>query len=194
MRIRACGSVEEWVEESARGLEGHTVPTAILLSIGSRKVTDPEVENEIKALVSEFASVPVIILTDVEDLSQTVKALELGARGYIPSSLGLGICVEAIRLALAGGVFVPASSVIAAHHLIASSQGSSNSLSRVLTARQAEVVEALRRGKANKMIAYELKLRESTVKVHIRNIMKRVNASNRTEAIYKINDMLTHHG
>jgi DNA-binding NarL/FixJ family response regulator len=59
----------------------------------------------------------------------------------------------------------------------------------MFTARQAEVVEALRRGKANKIIAYELKLRESTVKVHIRNIMKKVKATNRTEVAYKINDL-----
>ena len=59
----------------------------------------------------------------------------------------------------------------------------------MFTARQAEVVEALRRGKANKIIAYELHLRESTVKVHIRNIMKKLKATNRTEVAFKINDM-----
>jgi DNA-binding NarL/FixJ family response regulator len=51
------------------------------------------------------------------------------------------------------------------------------------------VVEALRRGRANKIIAHELNLRESTVKVHIRNIMKKLNATNRTEVAYKIRDM-----
>jgi DNA-binding NarL/FixJ family response regulator len=63
------------------------------------------------------------------------------------------------------------------------------SFTGMFTLRQAEVVKALRRGKANKIIAYELNLRESTVKVHIRNIMKKLKATNRTEVAYKINDL-----
>ena len=50
-------------------------------------------------------------------------------------------------------------------------------------------MEALRRGKPNKIIAYELNMCESTVKVHIRNIMKRLKAKNRTEAAYILTNM-----
>jgi DNA-binding NarL/FixJ family response regulator len=60
----------------------------------------------------------------------------------------------------------------------------------LFTARQAAVVEALRRGKANKIIAYELKMRESTVKVHVRNIMKKLHATNRTEVAFMANRLL----
>ena len=60
----------------------------------------------------------------------------------------------------------------------------------LFTERQMAVVEALRRGRANKIIAHELQLRESTVKVHIRNIMKKLNATNRTEVAFKIRDLL----
>ncbi len=59
----------------------------------------------------------------------------------------------------------------------------------MFTARQAAVIEALRRGKANKIIAYELSMCESTVKVHIRNIMKKLNATNRTEVAYKMDTL-----
>nr|WP_246482341.1 LuxR C-terminal-related transcriptional regulator [Methylopila capsulata] len=52
------------------------------------------------------------------------------------------------------------------------------------TARQAAVVDALRQGKANKIIAYELNMRESTVKVHVRNIMRKLKAKNRTEVAF----------
>ena len=57
------------------------------------------------------------------------------------------------------------------------------------TARQAAVVDALRQGKSNKIIAYELNMRESTVKVHVRNIMKKLNARNRTEVAFRVNGM-----
>ena len=59
----------------------------------------------------------------------------------------------------------------------------------IFTARQNDVAEALRHGKANKVIAYELNMCESTVKVHIRNIMRKLNATNRTEAVYKMDTL-----
>ena len=91
---------------------------AILLNLGGRKVTDSSVANEITRLTSEFKTVPVVVLADTDDLGQILKALEYGARGYIPSSVGIDVCVEAIGLAIAGGIFVPASSVLAMRHLI----------------------------------------------------------------------------
>ena len=74
-------------------------------------------------------------------------------------------------------------------HLLDSSNSTARPLAGIFTDRQVEVVEALRRGKANKIIAYELNLRESTVKVHVRNIMKKVKATNRTEVVFKLNDL-----
>jgi DNA-binding NarL/FixJ family response regulator len=61
----------------------------------------------------------------------------------------------------------------------------------MFTAREADVVEALRQGKANKIIAYELNLCESTVKVHIRSIMRKLKATNRTEVAYKLRDVVS---
>jgi DNA-binding NarL/FixJ family response regulator len=51
----------------------------------------------------------------------------------------------------------------------------------MFTPRQAAVLEAVQHGKANKVIAYELDLKESTVKVHVRNVMRKLGAHNRTE-------------
>jgi DNA-binding NarL/FixJ family response regulator len=51
-------------------------------------------------------------------------------------------------------------------------------------------VDALRRGKANKIIAYELNMKESTVKVHVRNIMKKLRATNRTQVAYIANRLI----
>jgi DNA-binding NarL/FixJ family response regulator len=52
------------------------------------------------------------------------------------------------------------------------------------------VLSLLRLGKANKIIAYELGMSESTVKVHVRNIMRRMGATNRTQAVYKSQQLL----
>ena len=74
--------------------------------------------------------------------------------------------------------------------MIHAASSSTRPLSGMFTMREAGVVEALRQGKPNKIIAYELNLCESTVKVHIRNIMKKLKATNRTEIAYKIREMV----
>ncbi|MER9651143.1 response regulator transcription factor [Mesorhizobium sp. M0199] len=185
MEIAAMGSIDEW-----RVKKGSAPPlAAILFNLGGRKVTDHGIADEIRHISSEFKSVPVVILADTEDLAHILTALECGARGYIPTSVEIDVCVEAINLAAAGGIFVPASSVLCMRHLIGSGSRDTQPLTGMFTLRQAEVAQALRRGKANKIIAYELNLRESTVKVHIRNIMKKLKATNRTEVAYKVNDL-----
>ncbi|TIN31077.1 MAG: response regulator transcription factor [Mesorhizobium sp.] len=185
MAVVAMGSIEEWRirKGSASSL------STILFNLGGRKVTDHGIADEIRHISSEFKTVPVVILADTEDLAQVLTALECGARGYIPTSVGIDVCVEAINLAAAGGIFVPASSVLSMRHLIKSGNCDPRPLTGMFTLRQAEVAQALRRGKANKIIAHELNLRESTVKVHIRNIMKKLKATNRTEVAYKVNDL-----
>ena len=152
-------------------------------------VDDPVVSEQIKNLSSEFASTPVIILADSDDFAQIVRAIDFGAKGYIPATVSISVCMELIALSVAGGLFVPASALFAMRHLLQSSSSTVHPMAGIFTDRQAEVVAALRRGKANKIIAYELNLRESTVKVHVRNIMKKVKATNRTEVVFKLNDL-----
>jgi DNA-binding NarL/FixJ family response regulator len=188
MEVVALGSVEEWQGEK----EFHSPLGAILVNLGGRSVAQGSTADEIARLASEFKSVPVVILADTDDLGEILKALECGARGYIPSSVGIEVCAEAIGLARSGGIFVPASSVLAMRDRIATGrQPQAEPVSGMFTSRQAEVARALVRGKANKIIAYELNLRESTVKVHVRNIMKKLKATNRTEVAFKINDLFS---
>lgn len=187
MEVMAFGSIEEW-----RRVKDQFAPlSAVLLNVGARNMAEQSVEDEIRKLVAEFKSIPVIVLADTDELVQILKALEYGVRGYIPSSVGIRVCVEVIELTLAGGIFVPASSVLAVRQLLQKNSDIARPLAGLFTLRQAEVVEALRRGKANKIIAYELNLRESTVKVHIRNIMKKLKATNRTEVAFKIKDLFS---
>jgi DNA-binding NarL/FixJ family response regulator len=58
-----------------------------------------------------------------------------------------------------------------------------------VTVRERKVIQAIRQGKPNKVIAYELNMCESTVKVHVRNIMKKLNARNRTDIAIKGGDL-----
>lgn len=185
IEVLAFGSIDEWRKDE----DLHPPIAAILLNIGAQKVADPSIAAEISDLVSESHPIPVVILSDSDELAQILKALECGARGYIPSSIGFDVCVQAVNLARAGGTFVPASSILSTQKVTAAGGEVPPPMAGMFTQRQEEVIRALRRGKANKIIAYELNLRESTVKVHIRNIMKKLKAANRTEVAYKLSDM-----
>jgi len=177
-------NVDSWLEVC----EEISASLILLSTVGMPN--DADTHREISRLSQQGNQLPTVLLSDVEDPDQIVDAIGRGARGYIPTSAPLDVVIEVMRLVRAGGVFVPASSLVAAtrsNGCTAASQQSGNGL---FTARQAAVVEALRRGKANKIIAYELKMRESTVKVHIRNIMKKLKARNRTEVAFMTNELM----
>lgn len=190
MDIQAVGTSDEWKRQS----KNVSSLSAVLYVLGSRRITETVVADEVERLLKDFKGVPVVLVADSDDITQIVHALELGVQGYIPSSIGVRVCVEAIALVLAGGTFVPGSSLLSIKKLLEQSGGEAQPpMGGMFTHRQAAVVEALRRGKANKIIAYELNLRESTVKVHIRNIMKKLKATNRTEVACKINELFPAH-
>lgn len=187
MEIHAFASLRDWRAEE----DLHPPLRGILLNIGGRNISERSVIADLNELKLECPRIPVIVMADNDELDQVLLALEHGARGYIPTSVVIEVCIEAISLAMAGGTFVPASSVVAMREVISPNSRSNSPSSGMFTQRQQEVARALRRGKANKIIAYELNLRESTVKVHIRNIMKKLKATNRTEVAYKISELLT---
>ena len=165
-----CSSIEDWVH--IRG-DGQTSLLIVCAWHG-------EGTHALPHLSETAMGQRTIVMSNIEDIELIRIALEQGVRGYIPMSLPLEVAVEAIRLVEAGGVFVPASS------LMAPSEG----LHGHFTARQAAVVDALCKGKANKRIAHELNMCESTVKVHVRNIMKKLCAKNRTEVALIVNGLL----
>lgn len=181
MNIRIAESIDDWGKQQLA-----ENPSAILLVFSGTKVSDPGTCEKISNVVEAFKRVPVIVIADSDDLGEIMKAVEMGARGYIPTSVHVNVAAQAIALARAGGVFIPASSILAAKDTINSAFSGTNCRSDIFTPREIEVAEALRRGKANKIIAYEMNLCESTVKVHIRNIMKKLHATNRTEVAFKL--------
>jgi DNA-binding NarL/FixJ family response regulator len=166
-----------------------TLASLVLLCIVG-KPNDLETLRDITRLCQQANRLPTILLSDVEDPGQIADAIGRGVRGYIPTSMPIEVVIEILRLVIAGGDFVPASSLIAARQSNNCITASQHSGAGLLTARQAAVVEALRRGKANKIIAYELNMSESTVKVHIRNIMKKLKARNRTEVAFMTNEIM----
>jgi DNA-binding NarL/FixJ family response regulator len=174
--------VEEWLKESPRAGPG----AVIVLCTAER--TETEVDRDIALLSQAAADDSLVILSDREDAVSVLDALDKGARGYITTSMAFDVAVQVISLVRAGGTFVPACSLIASRDSIGKLPlASEKPRSGLFTAKQMTVVESLRQGKPNKIIAYELNLCESTVKVHVRNIMKKLRAKNRTEVAFLMN-------
>jgi DNA-binding NarL/FixJ family response regulator len=119
--------------------------------------------------------------------------LHHGVRGYIPTSVEWEVAVAALRLISAGGIFVPADafrSTAAKLDDQPEGQRQRRSDGRDLTPRELSVIDLLREGKPNKVIAARLDMQENTVKVHVRNILKKLNAANRTHAAIVANRLL----
>ncbi len=180
--VAAFGTLAGWQDAPKR-----VRASLIVLSIGA----DPLRGAGDTVLLKEIAAdTPVAVMADSEAPSAIMAALDLAVRGYIPTSLPLNVAVEALRLVRAGGIYVPAGCLIASHGAKASAGVEKPREASQFTLRQRDVIECLRTGKANKIIAHELNMRESTVKVHVRNIMRKLKARNRTEVAYLANARL----
>ncbi|WP_096787238.1 MULTISPECIES: response regulator transcription factor [Rhodobacterales] len=183
IEISGFGSIEEW-----RARRDRNDQKVILYSTGNRPVV--EVSHEIAAVVADAGASPVVVIGAANDLREMITAFDCGARSYLPSSVGIDDIVEASRLASFDGIFLARASLAALRGAIPEREEPRIAVDEHLTERQRAVCDALRRGKSNKIIAGELKLCESTVKVHIRNIMKKLGAKNRTEAAFKLNSSM----
>lgn len=133
--------------------------------------------NGIEALTAirnEFPEARVIILTTFEGDVEIHRALEAGARGYLLKSMPPRELLDGIRQVHAGKKRIPPEIVAQlAEHL--SDEG--------LTAREVEVLRAIAGGNRNRDIAEHLFISEETVKVHVKHVMEKLGASDRTEAV-----------
>lgn len=167
----------------------------VVLNIASRSISDKPVREDIRVLRHNFRDCPIIILGDRTNGSQVTQAAQQGVNGYIPTTLTATVVKEALRLVRAGGIFLPAGALVDALAQLSTVPGElhideipCNPIEQpegrtpTFTPRQQQVLAHLCRGDPNKVIAYELNMQESTVKVHIRQIMKKLKATNRTQA------------
>jgi len=126
------------------------------------------------AIRTEFSEARIIMLTTFEGDVEIQRALEAGARGYMLKSMPPKDLVETIRQVHAGKKRVPPEvAAQLAEHL--SDEG--------LTEREVEVLRHVAGGNRNRDIAERLFISEETVKVHIKHIMEKLGASDRTQAI-----------
>jgi two-component system nitrate/nitrite response regulator NarL len=187
----------EIVDEAADGVEGikrakQHRPDVILLDLNMPGLSGLEA---LQLLVEDLPDTAVIVLTVSEEAEELATALRSGARGYLLKNIETEALTSAIRRA-AGGEPVISDSMTA--KLVAQFRAPQvpaapkHDDAARLTAREREIVQGLARGESNKEIARDLGVAESTVKIHVQNILKKLNLASRVQvAVYAVEHRLT---
>jgi two-component system nitrate/nitrite response regulator NarL len=175
--LRDSGAASEVVHAAnvAQGLAmaaAHPDLDAVLLDL---KLPGGDGINAIAALARTNPVLPIIILSASEDPADVRRALDMGALGYVPKSSSPETLLSALRLVMAGEIYVPPLM------LEAERNGSGPRLDS-LTPRQTQVLAALAGGLSNRELAARFDLSEKTVKVHVSAIFRALEVTNRTQA------------
>ncbi len=184
----------------------------LLLNIGGASIADAGVVGEVAEIRTLLPGMPIILLGDLETSAQVDGAIRLGVEGYVPTSADPAVVISVLLLVKAGGTYLPAihlpevaakggrdgagrppsgdagggdpsrAPCAAAEGMVRRAGAPARLCEVRFTQREREVLHCLGQGLPNKLIAHELDLRESTVKVHVRNILKKLNVQSRTQA------------
>jgi DNA-binding NarL/FixJ family response regulator len=130
---------------------------------------------DLSSLAAAVPHTPILVAADCDDPERAHRILRAGARGFLPASHSLKILIGALERVRTGGTYVPLT-------LTEAAPIAERGPWRDLTRRQCDVLALIAEGKANKLIADALNMSESTVKAHVKQIIRRLNVANRTQA------------
>lgn len=186
----------EVVGEAADGLEGlkrarQLKPDVVLLDLHMPGLTGREV---VKGMVEELPETRVLMLTVSEDAEDLIETLRAGARGYLLKNIDAEFLVDSIRRAAAGeAVMSPQMTAKLVSELRGPVRGQSAAApdKETLSPRERGILALLARGASNKEIAREIRLAESTVKIHVQSILRKLRLSSRVQAaVYAVENGL----
>jgi DNA-binding NarL/FixJ family response regulator len=173
--------------EAERLVEEHADLEVILLDL---TLPDDDGFRLLAQLREHHPDISIVVLSASIDRDNVVRALDLGAVGFIPKSSQRAVMVGALELVLAGGIYIPPEILVRAPLPLPNSAAKRVATDRLrmspadcgLTERQVEVLALMIQGKSNKTICRILELAEPTVKNHVSAILKALEVKNRTEA------------
>ena len=173
------------IGEAADGFTGIKLveqmrPDIVLLDL------DMPVMNGRETLAQILSSNPqqtVVMLTVSEDNDDLTECMRIGARGFLLKNINADFLLDSIRKAVDGdNVFSPEMTTRLVQSLISPASPRADHLLSTLTPREMEILGYLAAGHSNKVIARHLELAESTIKVHVQNILRKLNLSSRVQA------------
>lgn len=184
----------EIVGEASDGLEGiklaeQTRPDVILLDLDMPIMGGREA---LPLLLNTLPQLAVLILTVSEDSTDLTDCMKIGARGYLLKNINTDFLLNSIRKTVEGdSVLSPEMTSKLINQLRKPELKEQDDLLETLTPREKETLTWLARGVSNKEIAREMDLTESTIKVHVQNILRKLNLHSRVQAaVYAIENGL----
>ena len=182
--------LEAWDEISIwQCLKEHPDVNLVLLDIQLPGLSGMDL---LRRIAKEHPAMPVIMLSADHDSQTVSQALQWGASGFMPKNSLNQVLISAIRLVLAGGVYIPPEALLKSSPKPQPASTNKAALqldSLGLTNRQLDVLRLLVKGLSNKRISRQIDLAEATVKIHIRGILRNLGVTNRTEALVKLTEM-----
>jgi DNA-binding NarL/FixJ family response regulator len=171
--------------QAMRLIEAHPDLHLILLDLN---LPDRDGFAVLADLRRRHATISLVVLSASQDRDSILRAIDLGALGFIPKSSPRDVMVNALRLIFSGGIYIPPEALARAETRDAkpAAQQPRSPADLGLTGRQVEVLALMMEGKSNKAISRTLDVAEPTVKHHVTAVLKALNVTNRTEAVIAV--------
>lgn len=166
-------------QELNRQLVDGIDPVFVIFSVGGASLNADSPSQWAAEIAQLLPQVPCLVLSDRAEPEEAILAARLGEQAFMSTNVEPGVALRAFAFVLGGGTFFPREALLQA----SARPEPVSAAGDEMTPRQAQVLARLRLGKSNKLIARELDVQESTVKVHVREIMRKLGACNRTEAV-----------
>lgn len=129
----------------------------------------------VREMIAKFPQLSVVVMSGTIQKGDVSRAFEMGALGFIPKTMNGKALVSVLRMVMSGVRYVP--------EIMLEEEQQHRKPGFDLSPRELEVLEQLVKGLSNKVIARNLAIEETTVKLHLRSLFKKLHTNNRTEAV-----------
>jgi DNA-binding NarL/FixJ family response regulator len=193
-------------DEARKALQQDAGFDLVLLDLGLGEVDGFDLLAEMRA---NYPALPVVVVSATERTADVIRAIDMGAMGFVPKRASNRDLFEALRMVMSGGVYIPPMMLglpppppggdtvpaVMRHApeqpmpAVEPQQKLRSFESLGLTPRQADVLALLLQGMPNKLIARELSLSVETVKDHVAAVLRALGVNSRTQAVLAISQM-----
>ncbi|MGS0754587.1 response regulator [Roseateles sp. GG27B] len=195
-----------------QALQAHTDFNLVLLDLQLGDASGFDVLDEFRAA---YPALPVVVISASDRASDVIRSIDQGAMGFVPKRNSTELLAQALKLVMAGGIYVPPMSLgseaapaavpapavrvapgqtklqqIQDQALASNYQSATGLEGLALTPRQTDVLALLLQGKPNKLIARELGVSVETIKDHVAAVLKALGVNSRTQAVLAVGQMV----